>query len=99
LIDLSCKAVILALMPKAVQFDSYGGVDVLEVHDVPGPVPEAASNAGACVGQFRGRTRAGMGAAATVVNGTARGKSSSRERISASRIVVASPRVASSMAK
>jgi NADPH:quinone reductase-like Zn-dependent oxidoreductase len=28
-------------MPKAVQFDSYGGVDVLEVRDVPRPVPEA----------------------------------------------------------
>jgi NADPH:quinone reductase-like Zn-dependent oxidoreductase len=28
-------------MPKAVQFDSFGGVDVLEVRDVPRPVPEA----------------------------------------------------------
>ena len=28
-------------MSKAVQFDSYGGVDVLEVRDVPRPVPEA----------------------------------------------------------
>ena len=28
-------------MPKAVQFDSYGGVDVLEVRDVPRPVPAA----------------------------------------------------------
>ena len=28
-------------MPKAVQFDSYGGVDVLEVRDVPRPVPGA----------------------------------------------------------
>jgi len=28
-------------MPKAVQFDSYGGVDVLEVRDIPRPVPEA----------------------------------------------------------
>jgi NADPH:quinone reductase-like Zn-dependent oxidoreductase len=27
-------------MPKAVQFDSYGGIDVLEVRDVPRPVPE-----------------------------------------------------------
>jgi NADPH:quinone reductase-like Zn-dependent oxidoreductase len=26
-------------MPKAVQFDSYGGLDVLEVRDVPRPVP------------------------------------------------------------
>ncbi len=26
---------------QAVQFDSYGGVDVLEVRDVPRPVPEA----------------------------------------------------------
>src|SRR4029077_20775207 len=28
-------------MPKAVQFDSYGDVEVLEVRDVPRPVPEA----------------------------------------------------------
>jgi NADPH:quinone reductase-like Zn-dependent oxidoreductase len=28
-------------MSKAVQFDSYGGVDVLEVRDVPRPVPGA----------------------------------------------------------
>jgi NADPH:quinone reductase-like Zn-dependent oxidoreductase len=28
-------------MSKAVQFDSYGGVDVLEVRDVPRPVPAA----------------------------------------------------------
>ena len=28
-------------MPKAVQFDSYGGVDVLQVRDVPRPVPGA----------------------------------------------------------
>jgi hypothetical protein len=41
LIDTSCKAIIVALMLKAVQFDSYGGVDVLEVRDVPRPVPEA----------------------------------------------------------
>jgi NADPH:quinone reductase-like Zn-dependent oxidoreductase len=26
-------------MPKAVQFDSYGGIDVLDVRDVPRPVP------------------------------------------------------------
>jgi NADPH:quinone reductase-like Zn-dependent oxidoreductase len=38
---MSCKAIIVALMPKAVQFDSYGGVEVLEVRDVPRPVPEA----------------------------------------------------------
>src|SRR5882757_10933404 len=30
-----------ALMTKAVRFDSYGGVDVLEVRDVPRPVPGA----------------------------------------------------------
>src|SRR5258708_8526847 len=29
------------IMSKAVQFDSYGDVDVLEVRDVPHPVPEA----------------------------------------------------------
>jgi NADPH:quinone reductase-like Zn-dependent oxidoreductase len=28
-------------MTKAVQFDSYGGIDVLEVRDVPKPVPAA----------------------------------------------------------
>jgi len=28
-------------MPKAVQFDSYGGIDVLKVRAVPGPVPGA----------------------------------------------------------
>ena len=27
-------------MSKAVQFDSYGGIDVLQVRDVPRPVPE-----------------------------------------------------------
>src|ERR1700690_4624150 len=28
-------------MPKVGQFDSYGGIDVLEVRDVPRPVPGA----------------------------------------------------------
>jgi hypothetical protein len=28
-------------MGKAVQFDSYGGIDVLEVRDVPRPAPGA----------------------------------------------------------
>ena len=28
-------------MSKAVQFDSYGGIDVLQVRDVPRPIPEA----------------------------------------------------------
>src|SRR5882672_5436504 len=28
-------------MTRAVQFDSYGGIDVLEVRDVPRPVPGA----------------------------------------------------------
>jgi NADPH:quinone reductase-like Zn-dependent oxidoreductase len=28
-------------MSKAVQFDSYGAIDVLEVRDVPRPVPAA----------------------------------------------------------
>lgn len=28
-------------MPKAVQFDSYGGIDVLQVRDVPRPIPGA----------------------------------------------------------
>jgi NADPH:quinone reductase-like Zn-dependent oxidoreductase len=31
----------VGLMPKAIQFDSYGDVDVLEVRDVPRPVPPA----------------------------------------------------------
>src|SRR5258705_424782 len=31
----------LRFMSKAVQFDSYGGIDVLEVRDVPCPVPGA----------------------------------------------------------
>jgi NADPH:quinone reductase-like Zn-dependent oxidoreductase len=37
----SFKYVTVTDMPKAVQFDSYGGVDVLEVRDVPRPVPQA----------------------------------------------------------
>ena len=41
LIDTSCKSTTVALMAKAVQFDSYGGIDVLEVRDVPRPVPGA----------------------------------------------------------
>jgi NADPH:quinone reductase-like Zn-dependent oxidoreductase len=41
LIDTSPKTATVALMPKAVQFDSYGGVDVLEVRDMPRPVPGA----------------------------------------------------------
>jgi hypothetical protein len=41
LIDVSRKSPTVALMPKAVQFDSYGGVDVLEVRDVARPVPQA----------------------------------------------------------
>ena len=32
---------VVAAMSKAVQFDSYGGIDVLEVRDVPKPVPGA----------------------------------------------------------
>src|ERR1700754_4571225 len=31
----------VAAMSKAVQFDSYGGIDVLEVRDVPKPAPGA----------------------------------------------------------
>jgi NADPH:quinone reductase-like Zn-dependent oxidoreductase len=41
LIDTSRKSATVVLMPKAVQFDSYGGVDVHEVRDVPRPIPEA----------------------------------------------------------
>src|SRR5258706_8721143 len=35
------KSNIDPLVTKAVQFDSYGGIDVLEVRDVPRPVPGA----------------------------------------------------------
>src|SRR4051812_14971331 len=28
------------LMSRAVQFDSYGGIDVLELRDLPRPIPE-----------------------------------------------------------
>src|ERR1700751_4481334 len=41
LIDMSCTVATVLVMPKVVQFDSYGGGDVLEVRDVPRPVPEA----------------------------------------------------------
>lgn len=49
--------------------------------------------------QRRGRTRAGIGPSATVVNGTASGKSSACEWISTSRMIVPSARVSSSIAK
>src|ERR1700736_4462376 len=41
MIDRSCNLATVLVMSKAVQFDSYGDVDVLEVRDVPRPVPEA----------------------------------------------------------
>src|ERR1700759_5223154 len=41
MIDISRKLNGLELMSRAVQFDSYGGVDVLEVRDVPRPIPGA----------------------------------------------------------
>src|ERR1700693_5667208 len=41
MIDRSCNLATVLVMSKAVQFDSYGGVDVLDVRDVPRPVPEA----------------------------------------------------------
>jgi hypothetical protein len=41
LLDRSCKAANLTVMSEAVQFGSYGGADVFEVRDVPGPVPGA----------------------------------------------------------
>ena len=50
-------------MTKAVQFDSYGGIDVLEVRDVPRPVPGAGEvlvevrAAGQRPGGGGGRTR------------------------------------------
>jgi hypothetical protein len=40
LIDISCNSTALAFMTKALQFDFYGGLDVLEVRDVPRPVPD-----------------------------------------------------------
>src|ERR1700741_2731017 len=36
---MSCTVATVSLMPKAVQFDSYGSIEVLEVRDVPRPVP------------------------------------------------------------
>src|ERR1700742_3432650 len=39
--DQSRESATLALTSRAGQFDSYGGVDVLEVRDVSRPVPEA----------------------------------------------------------
>jgi NADPH:quinone reductase-like Zn-dependent oxidoreductase len=41
LLDTSRNIPTLEIMMKAVQFDSYGGLDVLEVRDVPRPVPPA----------------------------------------------------------
>jgi hypothetical protein len=41
LVDTSRKSTTVALMTKAVRFDSYDGLDVLEVRDVPRPVPGA----------------------------------------------------------
>jgi NADPH:quinone reductase-like Zn-dependent oxidoreductase len=41
MIDTSRKSTTLAIVSKAVQFDAYGGVDVLEVRDVGRPVPGA----------------------------------------------------------
>src|ERR1700761_4851885 len=38
---MSSTFVNMKLMSRAVQFDSYGDVDVLEVRDVPRPVPAA----------------------------------------------------------
>ena len=53
-----------------------------------------------CKGRYlRGCTRARIGAAATTVNGVARGKSSSSDVMRACRTIVANARVASSMAK
>jgi hypothetical protein len=48
---------------------------------------------------FRRRTRTGIGAPATIVNGTASGKSVARESISTVRTMVATATVASSIAK
>lgn len=39
MIDISRNVTRLELMSRAVQFDSYGGIDVLEVRDVPRPIP------------------------------------------------------------
>ena len=39
MIDISRNSNRLELMSRAVQFDSYGGIDVLEVRDVPRPIP------------------------------------------------------------
>src|SRR5882762_132757 len=39
LLDISFNPTTVAVMPKAVRFDSYGDLDVLEVREVPRPVP------------------------------------------------------------
>lgn len=39
MLDISCELSTLVVMGKAVRFDSYGGLEVLEVRDVPRPVP------------------------------------------------------------
>jgi NADPH:quinone reductase-like Zn-dependent oxidoreductase len=41
LLDMSRIDITLNVMARAVQFDSYGGLEVLEVRDVPRPVPAA----------------------------------------------------------
>src|SRR6202000_3476161 len=41
ILDMSCSWPTVEFMSRAVQFDSYGDVDVLEVRDVPRPVPAA----------------------------------------------------------
>jgi len=41
MIDISCSLATVLVMSKAVQFDSYGGVDVLEVRDVTPPCPRS----------------------------------------------------------
>ena len=74
-------------------------------HDAVKRFYEAALAAGGreCRGcsqtQVRARVRARIGASATIVKGTATGKSGSMDRISVRRTMVASARVASSMAK
>src|ERR1700744_1139318 len=40
ILDMSCNWPTVEFMSRAVQFDSYGGVEVLEVRDVPRPVPD-----------------------------------------------------------
>ena len=66
-------------MSKAVQFDSYGGIDVLQVLDVPRPVPAAgevlvkvkAAGINLFIGLWNGPTEAQLAALTAAITGLA----------------------------